>query len=249
MGAGESLVGITRYCIHPREALLGKERVGGTKNPNLARIRALSPSLVLMNAEENRAKDIEELSRELAVDVSHPKTVAEVPPLLRRWGRLIDRAEQAEAHASRIEAEIETGSTRPGTRFRYVYLIWREPWMTVNDGTYIADLLRLAGGVNTLGALPTPYPAVPEQAILEAAPDVILLPDEPYRFRERDAEYLRSRLPHSAVLLVSGDDLCWHGVRTLKGIEAAHAISSTLAARPSRSVAAPRDLAPSPGTA
>jgi ABC-type Fe3+-hydroxamate transport system substrate-binding protein len=75
LGLRDSLAGVTRYCIHPREALAGIPRVGGTKDPDLAAIRALKPDLVFCNGEENRREDIDLLKREFSVDVSHPRTV------------------------------------------------------------------------------------------------------------------------------------------------------------------------------
>ena len=99
LGLGGSLVGVTRYCVHPREALEGIPRVGGTKNPDLAAIAALEPDLVFCNAEENRAADVAELSRRHRVDVSHPTRVTQVPPLLRRLGELTGTGDAAEGWA------------------------------------------------------------------------------------------------------------------------------------------------------
>lgn len=229
MGLRESLVGITRYCIHPKGAFAGIERVGGTKNPDLGRIEALRPDLVFMNAEENRAADVEALSRRFAVDVSHPKKVADVPPMLRRFGARTGREGPAEAWARRIEeslAGLRTGFDAP---FRYAYLIWKAPYMTVNDETYVADLLRRVGGENVFGNRPEAYPTVTLEEIVAAAPDALLLPDEPYRFRAADGAAFRERLPGAAVELLSGDDFCWHGARTLRGMEAARELSRRVA--------------------
>ena len=107
MGLAESLAGVTRYCIHPREALAGIPRVGGTKNPDLAAIRAARPDLVFCNGEENRAEDIDLLKREFRVDVTHPRTVAEIPALLRHFGALTGKEEEAEEISSKVEEALE----------------------------------------------------------------------------------------------------------------------------------------------
>ena len=99
MGLAGSLAGVTRYCVRPREELAGIPRVGGTKNPDLAAIRALAPDLVFCNAEENRRADVEALATELEVDLSHPRRAADVPPLLRRWGSAAGRPEEGAALA------------------------------------------------------------------------------------------------------------------------------------------------------
>lgn len=229
LGAREKLVGVTRYCIHPHEAVRSLSRVGGTKDPDLPKIRALAPDLIFLNSEENRAQDIETLSAEFAVDVSCPKRVSEVPALLRRFGLLMGTPEAGESWAARIEQAGEANSAP--VSFRYVYLIWKDPWMTIGCETYIADLLGFAGGVNAFGSGGTrgDYPVVAESEIEAARPDVLLLPDEPYRFRENHQQYWSQKIPAARVLLLSGDDFCWHGVRTLRGIEAAHELSASLA--------------------
>jgi len=231
LGAADALVGVTRYCIHPREALTGIPRMGGTKNPDLAAIRAAVPDLVFCNSEENREEDIAALKRDFAVDVSHPRTVAEIPALLRHFGTLTGKRKEAEEISLKVEEAL--GCVEEGPRFRFIYLIWRDPWMTVGPRTYIADLLRRFGGSSSLEEKyneGNDYPVATEDEILACAPDILILPDEPYRFRERDAAFWRERLTASTrVVLVSGDDFCWHGARTLRGLEAAADLARSMA--------------------
>lgn len=238
LGLKDSLVGVTRYCIHPKEALAGVPRVGGTKNPDLAAIRALRPDLVFCNGEENRSEDIDLLKREFRVDVSHPRTVGEIPALLRHFGEVTGREEEGRKISLKVEGALER--VERGRGFTFAYLIWKDPWMTVGPGTYIADLLRRVGGSSSFeekkfseSPSESDYPAISESEIIASSPDVLLLPDEPYRFRERDAAHWRERVPEGTrVVLVSGDDFCWHGVRTLRGLEAAEALVRSAAPRP-----------------
>lgn len=229
LGLRESLVGVTRYCIHPKEGVRGLTRVGGTKNPDIAAIRALRPDLVFCNGEENRREDLEALATDLRIDVSHPRRVSEVPELLRHFGRLTENPGPAESWATRIESRLgELGTAEP---FTFVYLIWREPWMAAGEGTYISDLLSLVGGRN-LVTEGDPYPGITVDEIRRSGPDLVLLPDEPYRFRESHRDELAGLLPGAAVELVSGDDFCWHGVRTLRGIDAARELVARPGLRP-----------------
>jgi ABC-type Fe3+-hydroxamate transport system substrate-binding protein len=243
LGLAGELVGVTRYCVHPKEALTRVPRVGGTKNPDLAAIRAAKPDLVFCNAEENRREDIEALARELAVDVSHPRTVAEIPALLRHFGALTGRARVSEEISLKVEEAVRlvdegrgesAGGARP--RFRHVYLIWKDPLMTVGPRTYVADLLRRAGGFLSLEVSSgggSDYPVTSEDAILSSRPDVLILPDEPYPFSEEDAKRWRGRLPAATrVFCVPGDDFSWHGVRTLRGLAAAGQLARQLAESP-----------------
>jgi ABC-type hemin transport system substrate-binding protein len=241
LGAAGDLVGATRYCIHPKEALRTVPRVGGTKNPDLAAIRAAKPDLVFCNAEENRAEDIAALTREFVVDVSHPRTVAEIPALLRHFGAVAGRREESEKISLKVEEALERAEEEArltGLRFRLVYLIWKDPWMTVGPRTYVADLLRRVGGFLSLeessNADAPDYPATSENAILLSRPDVLILPDEPYPFAGKDAAFWRQRLPSACrVVRVEGDDFCWHGVRTLRGLDAAARLARQLnATRP-----------------
>jgi ABC-type Fe3+-hydroxamate transport system substrate-binding protein len=230
LGLTDEIVGVTRYCIHPKEVVRRLRKVGGTKNPDLEAIRALAPDLVFLNAEENRAEDVAALAAAHRTDVSHPRTAADVPELLRRFGRLAGREAAAESWASRVEDALASFEPEPAPRFTYAYLIWKEPWMAAADGTYISDLVRLAGGANVFASAATPYPLVAEADLLAARPDVLLLPDEPYRFGEPHAAWFRERLPETDVRLVSGDDFCWHGVRTLRGLAAARELAGSVAA-------------------
>jgi ABC-type Fe3+-hydroxamate transport system substrate-binding protein len=236
LGLADQLVGVTRYCVHPREALAGVTRVGGTKNPDIAAIRAAKPDLVLCNAEENRREDVEALAREFAVDVSFPKRVADVPALLRHFGRLTGRRADAEMWAARIEEELRGLESRSRSSFRYAYLIWRDPWMTVSGDTYVSDLFRRVGGRNAFekkGAGTHDYPTVSELEVVEASPDLLVLPDEPYRFTEKDAAFWRGKLSAGPrIVLVKGDDFSWHGTRTLRGLAAAGQLARQLTESP-----------------
>lgn len=218
-----SLAGVTRYCVHPREALEGIPRVGGTKDPDHAAIAALAPDLVLCNAEENRAADVAAMAARHRVDVSHPTRVADVPPLLRHLGALTGSESAAEGWARRVEERL--AAARPAARpVRFVYPIWRGPWMAAAAGTYISDLLETFGGVNVFPRDRGPWPRTDEGELAALAPELVVLPDEPYRFAEKDRALLCGLLPEARVELASGDDFCWHGVRTLRGLEAAGAL-------------------------
>jgi ABC-type Fe3+-hydroxamate transport system substrate-binding protein len=227
IGALSRLVGVTRYCVRPQGLLWGMPRIGGTKNPDVARILDLRPDLVFANEEENRREDVEVLAAAgVDVDVSFPRTVAEVPPAIRAWGARLGEGSDAEADAlaARIEAELDAlAADHPSGSFRYAYWIWRDPWMTVSDDTYVADLLSRAGGVNAYGAEAVRYPvATPDDATARGAA-VHFFPSEPYPFREEKhgAEAAQLFGESARRLFVAGDDLCWHGARTLDGLRAA----------------------------
>jgi len=224
IGGYKHLVAVTRYCVRPKGMLWGIPRIGGTKNPDIVRIVALKPDLIFANEEENRREDVEALRAEgIEVDVSFPKKVAEVPGAIRRWGERLGDPGEAEVLARRIEAEHGALQAEPARgSFRYAYWIWKDPWMTVSDDTYVADLLRLAGGVNVYGPEPDRYPKTAPAESLDRGAEVHFFPSEPYPFRKEKHLALTEELfgKERRRLFVEGDDLCWHGVRTLDGLNA-----------------------------
>lgn len=233
LGLLPSLVGVTRFCIHPAAGVEAIPKVGGTKDPDLDRILALEPDLVFLNAEENRREDYEALRARLpastTLDVSHPRGVDEVAPLLRRVGALTGTQPLAERYAAELEASLERLAALPGRSFRVAYLIWRKPWMAVGPGTYVSDLLARAGGENVLSDAARPYPEIELSVLASKAPELVLLPDEPFPFTDKHLPELHDALPSARLQLVSGDDCCWHGVRSIRGVELMYAIRSELA--------------------
>jgi ABC-type Fe3+-hydroxamate transport system substrate-binding protein len=200
--------------------------VGGTKTPDLEAIRALAPDLVIANQEENRKRDVEGLERAgLRVWLTYPCTVREGAELL---AELAELGASAEARARVVEPVLRAVSeaeATPATAPPRVFCpIWRDPWMAVGAPTYADDLLRLCGGVNVFADhRERRYPRVSLAEIEAAAPEVVLLPDEPYAFGPRDAADL-ARLPIPAaasgrIHLIDGTFVSWYGPRIHRAIE------------------------------
>jgi iron complex transport system substrate-binding protein len=217
-GLADSLVGITRYCIHPREITRKLPKVGGTKTPDVAAILAAHPDLVFMNEEENTKEAYAALAGRVNVDVTFPRTIAEVPAVLRHLGEVTGTRDRANARAEELEAGLAALDGERAEAFRFAYLIWREPWMAAAADTYVSDLISRAGGINVWPATGDRYPTITLEDLRDRRADLVLLPDEPYHFKEKDRLELTSVLPDTRCLLVSGDDLSWHGVRSIRGV-------------------------------
>jgi iron complex transport system substrate-binding protein len=222
-GLRERLVGITDYCVLPKEDVRGLHRIGGTKNPRVEEIAALAPDLVIANAEENRREDVERLEALGAPSwVTFPKTVAQVPDMLRRLGAALGATDAAEEDARRIDAELALaqGASNPlvarGAGRRAVYLVWREPYMSVGADTYIHDVLVTLGFENVFASRAARYFEVAAGEIRDEAPDWLLLPSEPYPFSMRHARELAlaTGIGLERVKLLPGEDYCWFGCRT-----------------------------------
>jgi ABC-type Fe3+-hydroxamate transport system substrate-binding protein len=210
LGLDEEVVGLTRFCVRPEGWKERKTIVGGTKNLLPERIAAIRPTLTLANREENVREEVEPLAALAPVHVTDVATVAEAVAMVRKVGGLVGRGREAEALAEEIEAGF--ASLRPGRTRRAVYLIWREPYMTVGGDTFISDVMARAGLENVFADLAR-YPEVTPQEIAAARPEVLLLSSEPYPFGEEHADELGRALPDVDIRLVDGEVFSWYGSR------------------------------------
>lgn len=226
LGLGDRVVGATDWCVHPADALARVPRVGGTKDPDLAAIAKLRPELVIANREENTRRTVTQLEAAgIPVWVTYPRTVAEGAALLREIALLGGRSVELDRVVGPVEQAVERAlGERPSEPVRVFCPIWKDPWMAVGADTYAHDLIELCGGRNVFGTLATRrYPIVREAEIIAAAPEVILLPDEPYAFGAEHAVALRA-LPVPAatsgrIHCVDGTLLSWYGPRIRRAIE------------------------------
>jgi len=247
LGFGETVVGITDYCTQPREALARLPRVGGTRDARLADIQSLQPDLVLANQEENPRELVEGLAAAgCLVWLVFPQSVPQVLQLLWTLTQIFGR-ESAARQLRLLEDAVklaELTSAEPPRR--YFCPIWQEDfqgetwWMTFNAQTYPADVLRILGGQNIFagrqrrhplaadlgraeaepaGSRDCRYPRVTAAEVLAADPEVILLPDEPFRFNEVHRQQCATDFAGTTaartrrIYLVNGSLITWHGTR------------------------------------
>ncbi len=219
------LIGITRFCVEPAEMVAAIRKIGGTKTPNLERIIRLEPDLVLANLEENREEDVIALrDAGLTVYVGDVRTAEQSRDEIARVGQLVGgiALKQTKPISEALEEQRHLQRLRP--RVRTAALIWRNPFMAASGDTYIGDLLRVCGADNVCeDASSGRYPRLQLRELVELDPEVILLPSEPYRFRERHAEELlamreMAAARHHQVHLCDGQQLTWWGIRTADAI-------------------------------
>ncbi|MFJ4471334.1 helical backbone metal receptor [Streptomyces sp. NPDC089424] len=199
------LVGATDWCTHPAD--LAVTRVGGTKNPEVDRILTLAPDLVIANEEENRAPDLDAL-RAAGVDVLVTE-VRDVPQAFRELSRVLDACGAPARPGWLRDAEAAWARHPvPKARRTAVVPIWRRPWMVLGRATFAGDVLARLGVDHRYADHADRYPKVPLDALRATAPDVVVLPDEPYRFTADDGPEAFEGLPCA---LVSGRHLTWYG--------------------------------------
>ena len=190
-------------------------------------IRSLNPDLVLANIEENLKEHVEALRDwGIPVFVTYPRTVTEGIRMVEELGAVTGTEERAREITAEIwplyrQAE-RLGEIRP--RVRVFCPIWRNPYMTINRDTYVHDMLRLSGGENIFADRSERYPQVTLEEVATAAPGVILLPDEPYRFRKAHVQDFGPYAEVPAVRdgrihLVDGKLLTWYGPRIAEALQ------------------------------
>lgn len=228
LGLGKHLVARTGFCVHPAAGVADIPKVGGTKDVNLAKLRRLAPTHVLVNVDENRLETVQAL-REFVPEivVTHPQTPQDNLALLAQmaalFGHLPGVTERAEALAEGLRQELQACAARAWPEQRVLYLIWREPWMTVATDTYIARMLaqvnwqtwpRVSGGEHGAAR----YPALTGDEPWLVDVQRVLLSSEPYSFNAGHLPLARSLCPQATVQLVDGELLSWYGPRAGAGL-------------------------------
>jgi len=224
LGLAGQLAGRSGFCVHPRATLKNVPKVGGTKDVDLAKVQALKPTHVLLNIDENEKPVAAALARFVPhLIVTHPLGPLDNPPLYRLLGGIFGRGEAAEALCAQFQQAHDalTQAARDWPRQRVLYLIWKNPWMTVARDTYISRTLALAGWDSVPADAAARYPQVQlDQALLQEA-ELVLLASEPYRFRARHVAELRA-LPvmrGKTVALIDGEMTSWYGSRAIAGMD------------------------------
>ncbi|MCX5266623.1 helical backbone metal receptor [Streptomyces sp. NBC_00199] len=198
------LVGATDWCSHPAD--LHVARIGGTKNPDVGRVVALAPDLVIANEEENRAPDIAAL-RAAGLDVLVTE-VRDVAQAFRELSRVLRACGGPARPHWLAEAEEAWAAPAPPGRRTAVVPVWRRPWMVLGRDTFAGDVLARLGVHQVYSGHSERYPRMALEDLLAAGPDLVVLPDEPYRFTADDGPEAFPGLPCA---LVSGRHLTWYG--------------------------------------
>jgi ABC-type Fe3+-hydroxamate transport system substrate-binding protein len=208
LALGITPVACTRFCEQPR-----LPTVGGTKNPDVAAIVALAPDLVVVNNEENRVEDANALAAAgVTLHDMSPRSVADVGPevvaLCERLGLAVPMPFGADDYDAWLASVLSP------RWFDAFVAVWRRPWMSLATDTYGSSLLDLLGVDNVFSDSLDRYPEVTLSEVAARAPNLIVLPSEPYAFAERHAEEIRAEVPGVPIVFVDGRDLFWWGIRT-----------------------------------
>ncbi len=215
LGLEKEVVGITRFCIHPKKQYQVKTRVGGTKDFTLARIQALQPDLIIGNKEENYKAGIEQLQAHYPVWMSDIYTLADAYNMINGIGVLVGKQQAAASLVVNISSAFVHLKQPITPKQKVAYFIWRKPYMVAGKNTFIDEMIRLGGWQNVFGDT-VRYPSISLSDLVAKNPAIVFLSSEPYPFKEAHMEELKKHLPNAQILLVDGELFSWYGSRLLK---------------------------------
>jgi ABC-type Fe3+-hydroxamate transport system substrate-binding protein len=216
LGLAAQIVGRTGFCIHPREIVRRIPKVGGTKSVDVEKVRALRPTHVVVNVDENEKTTAEAIAQFAPhLVVTHPLAPLDNLALYRQMGEAFAVKERAEQLCADFQAAYDHAVAQSYARRTVLYLIWKKPWMTISRDTYISRTLALFGMHTFPVESQARYPELESISGLEI--DEVLLPSEPYPFRARDIANLAATTG-KRTRLIDGEMTSWYGSRAIRGL-------------------------------
>ncbi len=214
LGLEKEVVGITKFCIHPNDWFKSKQRIGGTKQLDIEKIKSLQPDLILGNKEENVKEQIEALRDIAPVWMSDINDLNSALDMIDQVGIMTNTIPKAQIIIHQI---LQAQSDLPKTNKRVLYFIWNEPMMVAGQGTFIDAMLNEAGFDNAIEE--ERYPSLSVEQVKAMDPDLILLSSEPFPFKEKQLKIYQEQFPNAQVILVDGELFSWYGSRLVQSFE------------------------------
>lgn len=213
LGLNERIVGVTKFCVHPKNMLNEKEIIGGTKQQHLDKIKELQPDLIIASKEENVKQYVEKLIKICPVYVSDVNDFDSAIHMMNDIGELTSESEKAEKLIHNINQQFDA-IKKPTSPIKAAYCIWKNPWMWAGTDTFISKMLAYSGFKNIIAK--NRYPEIEISEIVKANPDYIFLSSEPFPFQEKHIEELKAEFPNANFIIVDGEMFSWYGSRMIK---------------------------------
>ena len=223
MGLAENIVGRTGFCIHPREFVQSLPKVGGTKDVDLDKLRSLRPSHVVVNVDENRIEQVDEIRSFVPhVIVTHPLQLDDNLKVFRLFGGLFAVQHRADELSLQFKSALQTAraETQQLPQENVVYCIWKDPWMTVGPNTYISAMLREVGWHTLPDETEARYPTIEFNEAWLHRVHRVFLSSEPYRFCDKHLQEVSGMpsLARKIIQLIDGEMVSWYGSRAAAGL-------------------------------
>lgn len=212
LGLHDSIVGVTKFCVHPVDETKAVTKIGGTKKFNFDIIESLKPDLIIGNKEENYQEGIETLKEKYPVWMSDINSLESSLGMIQQMGQIFNLSDRA----NNLVQSIRNGFAQL-PKFKSLstlYFIWNKPKMVAGTDTFINEVLNFGGFQNI--ALSNRYPALKDDEIKELRPEVILLSSEPFPFTKKHIKEFKGLFPYSKIIIVDGEMFSWYGSRLLK---------------------------------
>lgn len=213
LGLKKELVGITKFCIHPKEMFSSVQRIGGTKNPSIEKIAHLKPELIIANKEENTEESVSDLEKICPVYVSDVNSLQDSYVMMKDIGVLTNK--EVEASEIIFQTKLCFEKHNLYSSLRVVYVIWQNPIMSVASSTFINNLLMSLGFQNCFSGK-NRYPETNFDEIRDLNPDCIFLSSEPFPFTQEHCKEWKLFFPETKIVLVDGEFFSWYGSRLMK---------------------------------
>src|SRR5262249_21602776 len=221
LGLEDQIVGITDFCILPTGRVDAKPKIGGSKTPDISKIVALHPDIVIVNEEENRKEDADALRHHgIELMVTYPNSIDEAAQMVNDLGERFHSENRAESMAGEIRDRKE--SIQPERQRTTLILVWRNPYITINETTYVHDVCHLFGLQNVFADSSDRYPRLNPDQIRKGDPEAVLFPDEPFPFAKKHVSEFAATIPEiravrgAKLLIFPGVYVTWHGYGTLR---------------------------------
>lgn len=220
LGMESSIVGVTKFCVHPIHFKNEKTIVGGTKDVHFDKIRALQPDIILCNKEENTVEMIQELENIAPVHISDIYTIADCLELIEMYGKMFSVEDNASEIQKAITLKFEDFKSfiKNNPKLKAAYFIWKNPWMVAANHTFINTMLQINNFENYYGHL-NRYPEIKLIESEKETADLVLLSSEPFPFKEKHKETMRKFFPDSKIVVVNGEAFSWYGTRLIAAFD------------------------------
>lgn len=222
LGLEESLVGITKFCVHPYHLKQTKKIIGGTKKIHIEKIRLLQPDIIIANKEENTQEIVESLKEVAPVWTSDVITIQDSIDMIEKLGKIFSVRTKAQQLIDKINFGLNDFQMfmKGKPLKRAAYFIWKDPYMTAGGNNFINELLKLNHFTNIYEDRESRYPEVIVQKMrIQGDPQFVLLSSEPYPFKDEDAFELGRYTHHANTVFVDGEMFSWHGSRLIKAFQ------------------------------
>ena len=222
LGLEESIVGITKFCVHPFHFKSTKKSIGGTKKVHFERIRLLQPDIIIANKEENTKEIVEELSKICPVWVTDIITIEDNFKMIECFGILFNKRTESQKWIAKINFAYNDflNFIKDKEVQKAAYFIWANPYMVAGNNTFINEMLKLNNFQNIYDTKEERYPEISiEKMQTEGNPDLVLLSSEPFPFADKHAFEIGRYVPRAKTVFVDGEMFSWYGSRLLKAFE------------------------------